>query len=115
MLVNPRNRQTKTRDGAPPSAPSASGPSFTRFSFPNDIDINTISPEHKREGADWFALFNNSNEKRVWLDVNPVHTLIHGGCRLLCEVLVQMGNIWRRGVLNRTAQIYDVKTGVKRW
>jgi hypothetical protein len=43
--------------------------------FPDEMDIHTISPEYKREGADWYAVFN-PKVKRV-LDVQLVHNLMH--------------------------------------
>ena len=47
----------------------------TTTSFPDDLDIHTIAPELKKEGSDWFAIFN-PKVKRV-LDVSLVHTLMH--------------------------------------
>ena len=43
--------------------------------FPDDLDIHTLPAEYKRDGTDWFAIFN-PNQKRV-LDVQLVHTLMH--------------------------------------
>ena len=43
--------------------------------FPEDLDIHNVPPEYKKEGSDWFALFNPGT-KRV-LDVSLVHTLMH--------------------------------------
>ena len=44
-------------------------------SFLDDIDLHNVPPELKKEGSDWFAIFN-PKVKRV-LDVNLVHTLMH--------------------------------------
>jgi hypothetical protein len=52
----------------------ASGPATTT-SFPDDLDIDTVPPEPKK---DWFAIFN-PKVKRV-LDVSLVHTLKHERC-----------------------------------
>ena len=90
--------------GPPPGPPTA-------LSFPDDIDIHTISPEHKREGTDWFALFNQK-VKRV-LDVNLVHTLMHES--VVCCVRFSADGKYLATGCNRTAQIYDAKTGVKTW
>jgi glucose repression regulatory protein TUP1 len=81
------------------------------LSFPDEIDIHTISPEHKREGGDWFALFNHK-VKRV-LDVNLVHTLMHES--VVCCVRFSADGKYLATGCNRTAQIYDAKTGVKTW
>jgi glucose repression regulatory protein TUP1 len=43
--------------------------------FLDDLDMQNASPEYKREGPDWFVLFN-PNVKHV-LDGNLVHTLMH--------------------------------------
>ncbi|KAF9528679.1 WD40-repeat-containing domain protein [Crepidotus variabilis] len=78
-------------------------------SFPDDIDIHSVSPEHKKEGSDWFALFN-SKVKRV-LDVNLVHTLMHES--VVCCVRFSADGKYLATGCNRTAQIYDAKTGQK--
>lgn len=44
-------------------------------SFLDEIDLHNVPPELKKEGSDWFAIFN-PKVKRV-LDVNLVHTLMH--------------------------------------
>jgi glucose repression regulatory protein TUP1 len=49
--------------GAPPS------------SFPDDLDPHNVAPEYKKEGSDWFAVFNPKVKKG--LDVNLTHTLMH--------------------------------------
>lgn len=43
--------------------------------FPDELDIHNVPPELKKEGSDWFAMFNPGT-KRV-LDVSLVHTLMH--------------------------------------
>jgi general transcriptional corepressor TUP1 len=47
-------------------------------SFPEEFNVDNILPEFKKEGNDWFAIFNPKVE-RV-LDVNLVHTLKHERC-----------------------------------
>jgi hypothetical protein len=44
-------------------------------SFLDELDPLSVPPELKKEGSDWFAIFN-PKIKRV-LDVNLVHTLHH--------------------------------------
>jgi glucose repression regulatory protein TUP1 len=46
--------------------------------FPDDLDPQNVPPELKKEGNDWFAVFNGK-VKRV-LDVSLVHTLMHERC-----------------------------------
>ena len=86
-------------------------PSSTAPSFPDDIDIPSFPPEYKREGTDWFALFNHK-VKRV-LDVNLVHTLTHES--VVCCVRFSADGKYLATGCNRTAQIYDTKTGIKTW
>lgn len=43
--------------------------------FPDDLDPHNVPAELKKEGSDWFAIFN-PKVKRV-LDVSLVHTLMH--------------------------------------
>lgn len=43
--------------------------------FLDDLDPHNVPPELKKEGSDWFAVFN-PKVKRV-LDVSLVHTLMH--------------------------------------
>jgi glucose repression regulatory protein TUP1 len=80
-------------------------------SSPDDIDTHTIPPEYKHERSDWFALFNNK-VKRV-LDVNLVHTLLHES--VVCCVRFSADGKYLATGCNRTAQIYDAKTGLKTW
>lgn len=111
---------------APPSdhGGAVSGPS----SFPDDLDPHTVPPEFKKEGSDWFAVFNPNCKKR--LDVNLTHTLMHerrvtiisfsDQLNLYCSVHSVVccvrfsadGKFLATGC-NRSAQIYDTKTGAK--
>ena len=70
----------------PPPSSHGGGPSGGQLvpigsspgAFPDDVDIHSVPPEYKKEGSDWFALFNPGT-KRV-LDVSLVHTLMHERC-----------------------------------
>jgi hypothetical protein len=59
----------------PPPPPDQGHPSANSNQFFDDMDPNTLPPELKKEGSDWFAVFSQKT-KRV-LDVNLVHTLMH--------------------------------------
>ena len=87
--------------------------------------------EYKKEGSDWFALFN-PRTKRV-LDVSLVHTLMHErfvffrlrpplpwlnffpSYSVVCCVRFSADGKFLATGCNRTAQIYDTKTGAKTW
>ena len=102
----------------------------------DDLDIHSVAPELKMEGSDWFAIFN-PKVKRV-LDVSLVHTLMHERCifsfvffpwregswliflfffcdSVVCCVRFSVDGKFLATGCNRTAQIYDTKTGLKIW
>ncbi|KAG6834292.1 hypothetical protein H0H93_010644, partial [Arthromyces matolae] len=64
-----------------PPPPSYSGlpPTFP----PDDLDIQKVSPEFKKEGNDWFAVFN-PGVKRQLGDVSLVYTLMHPRYIFIC-------------------------------
>jgi glucose repression regulatory protein TUP1 len=101
---------------APPGESSASssalvhaGANPSPSSFPDDIDLHNIPPDLKQDGSDWFAVFN-PKVKRV-LDVKLVHTLMHES--VVCCVRFSADGKFLATGCNRTAQIYDTKTGAK--
>lgn len=73
--TSPLTEQGPSAAGAlvPISGPPGGG-------FPDDLDPHNVPPELKKEGSDWFAIFN-PKVKRV-LDVSLVHTLMHERCTL---------------------------------
>ena len=62
----------------PAAASSGAVTSSTTPAFPDEIDLQSIPDSLKKEGSDWFAVFN-SNVKRV-LNVSLVHTFVHERC-----------------------------------
>ena len=96
-------------EGNTPNPPSSQDSTYsTDPSLPDDTDPPS---EYKREGKDWVALFN-PKVKRV-LDVNLVHTLVHES--VVCCVRFSADGKYLATGCNRTAQIYDTKTGTKTW
>jgi len=61
--------------GGLPLSGAAATATGAATNFPEEFDVHNISPEFKKEGSDWFAIFN-PKVKRV-LDVSLVHTLMH--------------------------------------
>ncbi|KAJ8085534.1 hypothetical protein PM082_004352 [Marasmius tenuissimus] len=83
--------------------------SLSRGEFPESIDASQYPPEFKKEGADWFALFNTSVEEGS--DVSLVHDLMHDS--VVCCVRFSADGKYVATGCNRTAQVYDVNTGTK--
>ena len=74
MVANdPPPQSSSTVDNSGSLAPISENSSFL-----DELDPLSVPPELKKEGSDWFAIFN-PKIKRV-LDVNLVHTLHHERC-----------------------------------
>ena len=74
-----------------------------------DLDPDQMRPDQKREGNDWFAVFN-PNVRRV-LDVDLVHNLIHES--VVCCVRFSRDGRYVATGCNRSAQIFEVSSGNK--
>jgi WD40 repeat protein len=74
-----------------------------------DLDPDRLPPHQKKEGQDWFAVFN-PRVQRV-LDVDLVHTLPHDS--VVCCVRFSHDGKYVATGCNRSAQIFDVQTGVR--
>ena len=72
-----------------------------------DLDPDQMRPDQKREGPDWFAIFN-PNVRRV-LDVDLLHTLSHES--VVCCVRFSRDGRYVATGCNRSAQIFEVSTG----
>ncbi|KAI9714870.1 MAG: general transcription repressor [Bogoriella megaspora] len=72
-----------------------------------DLDPEQIPASHKREGQDWFAIFNPAIRRQ--LDVELVHNLPHNSV-VCCVRFSADGRLVATGC-NRSAQIFDVDTG----
>jgi glucose repression regulatory protein TUP1 len=66
-----------------------------------------LSPMHKREGVDWYAVFNPDVQRM--LDVELVHHLVHDS--VVCCVRFSRDGKYLATGCNRSAQIFDVNTG----
>ncbi|KAK4687936.1 general transcriptional corepressor TUP1, partial [Tremellales sp. Uapishka_1] len=101
--VAPIARPSSAADRRPP-AQASSPPALL-----SDLDPENVSRELKKEGSDWFAVWSSSAKKQ--LDVGLVHTLIHE--TVVCCVKFSMDGKYLATGCNRTAQIFDTKTGGK--
>lgn len=72
-----------------------------------DLDPDQLSDAYKREGPDWYAVFN-PRARRI-LDVSLVHTLPHQSV-VCCVRFSHDGRLVATGC-NRSAQIFDVESG----
>lgn len=103
--------QTYPDRGSPHQVPRPRSPPSNPVVNNNlaDLDPERIPASQKKEGADWFALFNPRVPRL--LDVDLVHTLEHNSV-VCCVRFSQDGKYVATGC-NRSAQIFDVKTGTK--
>lgn len=100
-------REAAERDalGAPPAANATEeDPPRSRGDAPQEG-----GNELKKEGSDWVAIYNP--KVQPVLDVNLVHTLIHDS--VVCCVRFSPDGKFVATGCNRSAQIYDTKTGAK--
>ncbi|MCJ1472828.1 general transcription repressor [Lambiella insularis] len=72
-----------------------------------ELDPAVLGPHQKREGEDWFAVFN-PRVQRV-LDVDLVHTLTHES--VVCCVRFSHDGRYVATGCNRSAQIFEVSSG----
>lgn len=112
---NPQQQQPQS-GGPPPPAGREPEPSPGPVAAGNntlaswsDLDPDEVPKDLKKEGSDWLAIFN-PKVKRT-LDVNLVHTLMHES--VVCCVRFSPDGKFLATGCNRSAQIYDTKTGAK--
>src|SRR5271170_2055933 len=74
-----------------------------------DQDLDSTPTNYKRQGEDWFAIFNH-NVPRL-LDVSILHTFEHPS--VVCCVRFSADGKYIATGCNKSAQIFDVKTGAK--
>ena len=72
-----------------------------------ELDPDKLPPSQKKEGPDWYAVFN-PEVPRV-LDVDLVHHLVHDS--VVCCVRFSADGKFMATGCNRSAQIFDVGTG----
>ncbi|KAJ7634499.1 chromatin associated protein [Roridomyces roridus] len=102
----------------PPPAPAPVEPQLVpTMAFFEDLDLPNIPPHLKKEspasahGAEWFAVWNPSVKPRRIGDVALLHTLLHESV-VCCVRFSKDGRFLATGC-NRTAQVFDARTGAK--
>ncbi|KAJ6145178.1 Transcriptional repressor Tup1 N-terminal [Penicillium chermesinum] len=110
QLAYPDPRASPNIRPTPPGA-NAAGPTIVRADRPGNMLANwnpdDLPPSQKREGSDWYAVFN-PEVQRV-LDVDLVHHLNHDS--VVCCVRFSRDGKYLATGCNRSAQIFDVVTG----
>lgn len=96
------------RDHEPSPAPNAAAGN-TSLANLSELDPEEVPKELKKEGSDWWAIFNPKVKRQ--LDVSLVHTLMHES--VVCCVRFSPDGKYLATGCNKSAQIYDTKTGAK--
>ena len=83
-------------------------PRPTTDEFPGSLSPSSLPPNLRKEGPDWFAMYNPHIPKKT-LDVDLVHQFNHES--VVCCVRFSKDGKYLATGCNRMAQIYDMKTG----
>ncbi|KAF8175479.1 WD40-repeat-containing domain protein [Mycena galopus ATCC 62051] len=108
-LIGPGSSPSSRRAPTPAPLPPPAAQQTYMNDFLNNLDLTTIHPDWKKEGSDWFVIYN-PKVKRT-LDVSLLHTFIHE--TVVCCIQFSGDGKYLATGCNRTAQIYDVQTGRK--
>lgn len=87
--------------------PSSAVVRTAKEEFPGDLDPATVPAEYRKDGEDWFALYNPRVPQS--LNVSLVHQFNHES--VVCCVRFSKDGLWLATGCNRTAQIFDMRTG----
>ncbi|KAJ7109645.1 chromatin associated protein [Mycena crocata] len=115
-------KRIKAERGRPAPAPAPPPPAEPQpvptVAFLDDLDLPNIPPHLKKEcaasphgGTEWFAVWNPALKHKRIADVNLLHTLLHESV-VCCVRFSKDGRFLATGC-NRTAQVYDARTGAK--
>ncbi|KAG7561989.1 hypothetical protein FFLO_02544 [Filobasidium floriforme] len=115
-----RDREREREHRLPP--PTASGAAATSVGRPtptpapkspplmlSELDPDTLPRDFKKEGQGWSVVWNPKTKKQ--LEIAPIHTLVHES--VVCCVKFSNDGLLLATGCNRTAQIFDTKTGAK--
>lgn len=73
------------------------------------LDLQSVPPQHKQEGGDWYALFNPQVPRSV--DISLLHTIEHDN--FVCCVRFSHDGKYFATASHQSVQIYEVATGTK--
>ncbi|KAJ6582990.1 chromatin associated protein [Mycena vulgaris] len=117
-------KRLKSDRGRPAPAPPPNPPALVEpppvppVAFLDDLDLATLAPHLKKEsagsahgGTEWFAVWNPTVKHKRISDMNLLHTLLHESV-VCCVRFSKDGRFLATGC-NRTAQVYDARTGTK--
>ncbi|KAJ7443826.1 chromatin associated protein [Mycena latifolia] len=116
-------KRLKSDRGRPAPAPPSNPPApvepqpIPAPAFLDDLDLATVPPHLKKEsaashgGTEWFAVWNPAVKHKRIADMNLLHTLLHESV-VCCVRFSKDGRFLATGC-NRTAQVYDARTGTK--
>ncbi|PWW80389.1 WD40 repeat-like protein [Tuber magnatum] len=104
--ATPQQNQPPNYNSDPRGSPQVARPR-SPASCLGDLEYDRVPANQKKEGPDWFAIFNPKVPRL--LDVDLVHTLEHNS--VVCCVRFSQDGKWVATGCNRSAQIFDVKTG----
>jgi len=91
----------------PEKTPRPSAGVRTREESPGDLDPATVPAEYRKDGEDWFVLYNPRAPQL--LNVSLVHQFKHRS--VVCCVRFSKDGVWLATGCNRTTQIFDTRTG----
>jgi general transcriptional corepressor TUP1 len=97
--------QTMTSQQSTARLPPLPAPAFSLL----DQDLDSIPADFKCQGEDWFAISNNNVPRQF--DVSLLHTFEHNS--VVPSIQFSADGKYVATGCNRTAQIFDVKTGQK--
>ncbi|KAI9832066.1 MAG: general transcription repressor [Phylliscum demangeonii] len=106
---DPRASPQVARPTPPPPQPPPQHPVANVGNFLADLRPERLGSYQKKEGSDWYAVFNPQVQRA--LDVDLVHTLQHDS--VVCCVRFSLDGKYVATGCNRAAQIFDVATGAR--
>ncbi|KAI9491939.1 WD40-repeat-containing domain protein [Zychaea mexicana] len=104
-MVAQQQQRTKGQMGGGGGGGGSAGGPTTPVGL-SDVDPDSVPPNMKVEGRDWFALFNPKTSR--YLKVDLLHSIDHPS--VVCCVKFSADGRWMAAGCNRATYIYDVAT-----